>query len=116
MEETTNCKPATPTAEENNPQPTRRVGTFTFGWVMVATGILMMLGLFFPKADLRTALRLSPVILISIGVEVLLGSRTASRLKYDWVAMLLCFVVVCAAMGMYAVAWVMLHHPGWINI
>ena len=116
MEETTSCKSTTPTAEKNKEKPIRRVGTFTFGWVMIVTGIVMILGLFFPKADLRTVLRLSPVILISIGVEVLLGSRGSSRLKYDWAAMLLCFTVVCAAMGMYAVAWAMLYHPGWVHL
>ena len=116
MEESTNCRFTDQTAEKSETKPVRRVGTFTFGWVMIVTGIVMILGLFFPKADLRTVLRLSPVILISIGVEVLLGSRGSSRLKYDWAAMLLCFVVVCAAVCLYAVAWVMLYHPACVHL
>lgn len=116
MEETTNRRAEAPTAGESKEKSVRRVGTFTFGWVMIATGIVMVVGLFLPKVDLRTALRLSPVILISIGAEVLAGSHGSHRLKYDWVAMLLCFVLVCAAMGMYAVAWVMLYHPAWVHL
>ncbi len=54
--------------------------------------------------------------LISLGAEVLLGSRKKERLKYDWVAMLLCFVIVCAALVMFALAWTMLYHPGWVHL
>lgn len=116
MEETANCKTATPTVERSDGRTVHRVGTFTFGWVMVATGIVMILALFFPKTDFRIVLRFSPVILISLGVEVLTASRGSGRLKYDWVAMLLCFVIVCAAMVMFAVAWLMLYRPGWIHL
>lgn len=120
MEKTTSCgeasAPVNPTAGKNDGKPTRRIGTFTFGWVMIAAGILMILALFFPKTDFRNALRLSPMILISLGVEVLVASREYARFKYDWVAMLLCFLIVCAALVMFAVVWLMLYHPDWIHL
>lgn len=96
--------------KETNP-PVRRVGTFTFGWVLVAAGVIMMLALFHPKLELRWILKLSPVILISLGVEVLLASRKTSRLKYDWVGMFLCFLLVCAALVLFCIVWIMLYKP-----
>lgn len=116
------------TAEKANPSPpmeavtkadnapVRRIGTFTFGWVLVAAGIVMILALFYPQKDFRWMLKLSPVILISLGTEVLLGSRKKAHLKYDWVAMLLCFLIVCAALVMFDLAWLMLYRPGWVHL
>lgn len=114
--EKTNSSPQMEKATKDNSAPTRRIGTFTLGWVLVAAGIVMILALFCPKKDFRWMLKLSPVILISLGTEVLLGSRKKERLKYDWVAMLLCFVIVCAALVMFALAWLMLYHPDWVHL
>lgn len=85
--------------------PARRVGTFTFGLVLVATGLGMLAALFFPQLDLTLLLRLSPLALISLGIEVLLASRGGERLRYDWVGMLLCSLIVLAAMAWFSVAW-----------
>lgn len=85
--------------------PGRRVGTFTFGVVLVVTGLAMLAALFFPQLDLRLLLRLSPLVLISLGVEVLLAARGGGRLRYDWVGMFLCFFLVLAAMALFSAAW-----------
>lgn len=85
--------------------PARRVGTFTFGLVLVATGLGMLAALFFPQLDLTLLLRLSPLALISLGIEVLLASRGGGNLRYDWVGMLLCSLIVLAAMAWFSVAW-----------
>lgn len=85
--------------------PARRVGTFTFGLILVATGLGMLAALFLPQLDLRLLLRLSPLALISLGIEVLLAARDGGKLRYDWVGMLLCSLIVLAAIAWFSVAW-----------
>ena len=91
--------------------PRRRAGTFTLGIVLIAAGTLMALSLFFPELDLRWALKASPLILISLGVEVLLASRSGGKIRYDWVGMVLCFVLVTAALVFFGIAWCLVYRP-----
>ena len=98
-------------APEPRPVKERRVGTFTFGAVLVICGALMLVSMFFPAADLTLALQLSPLILVSLGVEVLLASRQEGKLRYDWVGMILCFVLVTAALVFFSAAWFLVYHP-----
>ena len=93
--------------------PRRRAGTFTLGGVLIVTGALMALSLFFPEADFDWALKASPLILISLGAEVLLAARGGARVKYDWAAMVLCFLLTGGALCLYAAAWMLLHVPDW---
>ncbi len=52
-----------------------RVGSVTFGVVLVVTGMIFLFDLFFPRMDYRLVLQFWPLILILLGVEVLLGCR-----------------------------------------
>ena len=79
--------------QDENRSSGRRVGTFTLGVVLVVTGILMGVSLFWPQLDLRWAVKGAPLILISLGVETLLAARGDRRVRYDWAGMLLCFLV-----------------------
>lgn len=97
--------------EQKFPQKERRVGTFTFGIVLVLTGLFMAAALFFPKVNPEIFLKFSPVILITLGVEVLLSTRKEGRIRYDWVGMILCFLIVCTALIMFAGTWAILYHP-----
>lgn len=92
------------TTERTAAPARRRVGTFTLGIVLVVSGCCMLAGWFFPFHPVWV-LKASPLILISLGVETLLAARSGSRLQYDWVGMLLTFLLVCGAAGMYAVTW-----------
>lgn len=94
---------------------TRRVGTFTLGVVLVICGIWMMATMFYPRLDLAWVLKGSPLILISLGVETLLSARSGGKVKYDWPGMILCFILVCAALCLYAIAYVMVWYPEWIG-
>ena len=89
----------------------RRVGTFTFGVVLVAAGAAMLASMFFPRLELTWLLRLSPLALISLGVETLLAARGGGRVKYDWVGMVLCCLIVVTALGLFAAAWTILNYP-----
>ena len=91
--------------EVRRERPARRVGTVTLGITLVAAGILMLVSLFWPEVDLRGVMRLSPLILVSLGVEALLSARKGGAVKYDWVGMLLCFVRTLAELCLYSVAW-----------
>ena len=95
-------------------KPCRRVGTVTFGLVMVLFGVGMLVSLFNPGLDFTWALKFSPLLLVSLGVETLLSARKGGRVKYDWVGMLLCFFIVCAALTLYIIAWCMLYNPDWV--
>lgn len=87
----------------------RRVGTFTLGMVLVLSGCAMMAALFWPKLDLSWMLKGSPLILVSLGVETLLAARGGEKVRYDWVGMILCFLLVCTALCLYTAAWWMLY-------
>ena len=99
------------TNERTVPERQRRVGTFTLGFVLVISGGLMLVSMFWPQLDLAWALKCSPLILVGLGVETLLAARGGGKVKYDWVGMVLCFVLVCAALCLYGMAWWMMY--GW---
>ena len=90
-------------SEETRPQ--RRVGTFTLGVVLVAAGCAMLASLLRPELDIGWLLKASPLILVALGVETLLSARGGGRVKYDWLGMILCFLLVGAAMVFYTAAW-----------
>ena len=91
--------------EQTPVRPAWRVGTFTFGVTLVGFGLWMLLSLLLPELDLLWALKLSPLMLVLLGAEVLLAARKNSAIQYDWVGMLLCFVFTIAALCLYSVAW-----------
>lgn len=104
-------EPASPADSKPVSGRERRVGTFTFGIVLVIAGIAMTAALFFPSLDFRLLLKLSPAVLILLGTEVLLSTRKGGRIKYDWLGMLLCFVLVLLALGVFFTAWAMTRFP-----
>ena len=86
-------------------RPQRRVGTFTLGVVLVTAGCGMLASLLWPGLEAGWLLNASPLILVALGVETLLSARGGGRVKYDWLGMILCFLLVGAAMVFYAAAW-----------
>ena len=96
---------------EQMPRPCRRVGTFTFGLVLVVSGLAMLVSMFFPDLKFTWLLQLSPLALISLGVETLLAARGGGRVKYDWVGMILCCLIVTTALCLFAAAWAILNYP-----
>ena len=87
--------------EEKRTTRTHRVGTVTFGLVLVVMGVLFLLEMIFPVLDYELIFRLWPLIFISLGIEVLLSSRRAEeRRVYDGAASFLLMLLVVIAMGM----------------
>lgn len=105
------ANPSAQTAPAAQKARERRVGTFTLGVTLVVTGVAMMVSLFFPHLNFELLLKLSPSILIFLGIEVLLSARKGGHIKYDWLGMLLCFFFVCGALFLFSLAWMFLHYP-----
>lgn len=88
--------PQAPAAAPARPKKVRRVGTFTFGLVLIAAGVLMLASLFVPAADLLNVVRFAPLVLVFLGIEVLVyAARPNVVLRYDFLSMLACaFILV----------------------
>jgi len=84
---------------------THRVGTVTLGGILIVFGILLLLCQIFPTLNYGLILRLWPVVLIALGVEVLLANKRSSKVEfiYDKGA-----VVLLLLMSIFTVfmAWV----------
>ena len=101
----------------------RRVGTVTFGIMLVVTGVLFLVHLFLPVLDVRIIIQFWPLILIMLGVEVLLGSRQKAyevrnekgqtieqcKVIYDVSAIVLTLVLTGFSMIMGLIDFIMLH-------
>ena len=96
--------------------PRRRVGSFTFGLTLVAAGVAMLAAMYWPAFNIQWMLQLSPLLLICLGAETLIAAKGGQRIKYDWVGMLLCCLIVCVALGLFAVTWLFLHYPERISL
>lgn len=99
---------------EQAARPQRRVGTFTLGVVLVAAGLGMLVSLLWPQVEIGWLLKASPLILVALGAETLLSARGGGRVKYDWLGMLLCFLLVGAGLAFYAAAWAY-ENPAYFN-
>lgn len=102
----------TPPRTDSAPVRTRRVGTLTLGLTLIVCGALLLATLVSPSLDIITILRFSPVVLILLGVEMLVSAiRPGEKLRYDWLSILVCFVLLCGA-GCAAVAPTLLNYIG----
>ncbi len=83
------------------PRRVRRVGTLTMGLVLVAAGVVITAFFVNPSMDILTVMKFSPLILVALGLEVLVCAFTAKqqKLKYDFLSMFVCFVLICASAG-----------------
>ena len=93
------------TANEAAARPQRRAGTFTLGAVLIAAGCGMLVSLLWPAFEIGWLFKASPQILVALGTEVLLAARGGGKVKYDWLGMLLCLLLVGAGMVFYSAAW-----------
>lgn len=87
-----------PLGEPVRTPPVRRVGTITMGVSLVAVGALLLAGQL-GRVNVLELLRWSPVVLILLGVEILMGYGLSrgGRVKYDFLSMLVCLMLICAS-------------------
>ena len=84
---------------------TRRVGSITCGSLLIVFGMLFFVHMIFPSLSLVIIMKLWPVILIALGIEMLVANIRQSTwekeiLKYDKGAIIITFLLICFSMGM----------------
>ncbi|HCT92874.1 MAG TPA: hypothetical protein DF613_16060 [Lachnospiraceae bacterium] len=90
-----------------------RVGTLTFGCMLILYGILFLARLFFPGLHYEMIFRLWPVLFIFLGLEVLLGGcRRNTEFVYDKTAIVLLVFLTLFAFGM-AIADLSIQYSAW---
>lgn len=104
---------------------THRVGTLTFGGMLVIFGALFLLHVFIPALNYSLIFRLWPFIFIFLGIEILVGNCRASKWEqredrtlefvYDKTAIFLIICLSFFAMIMAAVDYC-LQYNGYICI
>ena len=77
-----------------------RVGSVTAGLMMVVFGIMLLLQSAFQLVTYELILSLWPVILISLGVELLLSNVRTRKIIYDRAAICLMILMSFFAVGM----------------
>ncbi|MPN20892.1 hypothetical protein SDC9_168271 [bioreactor metagenome] len=79
----------------------RRVGTFTMGLSLIATGLLSIYSLINPSFDILIAIKFSPAILILLGIEILVAYFVGSgeKIKYDFLSGFVCLILIGAGIG-----------------
>lgn len=97
----------TPSAAPVSPAPTatrpvRRVGTLTMGIALILVGAGICVLQFSRDWDLLLLFcKLSPLLLVALGCEVLLSAALAkgARLKYDFLSMFVCFLLLAGTLA-----------------
>lgn len=79
-----------------------RIGTLTCGLMLILFGILFLLHIFLPGLDYRVILSFWPLLLLSLGIEMLTGLKSVQThsVVYDKGAILLTILLFLFAAGM----------------
>lgn len=90
----------------------RRVGTITCGSILIIFGVLFLVHMFYPALSFAFIMKLWPVILIALGLEMVIANMkykadTETVLKYDKGAIFITFLLTCFALGMGIVEYCM---------
>ena len=83
---------------ETGNKPRRRVGSTTLGLALGLAGVVMLLYYFWPGFDFLLAAKLSPLILVALGVEILFTSFKPEERRYDFLSVFLCLVLMGIAL------------------
>lgn len=88
---------------------THRVGTLTFGGMLIVFGILFLLRLFISGITFDIIFKLWPIIFIFLGIEILIANfiQKDGALIYDKTAFALIIILSFFAMGMALVEFCM---------
>ncbi|MEG0751213.1 MAG: DUF5668 domain-containing protein [Oscillospiraceae bacterium] len=98
----------------------RRIGTLTVGLALIVLGIVFIAFTFFPNSEwLEFSLRFWPLILISLGAELLcvrFSKGEDNQMKVDFGSVMLMLLCVGFAFCCEGARQVLLALPGCINI
>ena len=88
--------------------PQRRVGTVTMGVTMIAAGVVLLCWLmgWMQLDTLVNLCRFAPLLLVGTGIELCIWGAAGEKvhLKYDFLSVVFCGMLLCLCMGMTALA------------
>lgn len=92
---------------------THRVGTITFGCILIALGVLLIVHLFVPKLTYTVILNYWPVTLILLGIEILVANSRSEKtaFTYDGWSIVLLFLILGFTMCMGILDWILVNVP-----
>ncbi len=94
--------------KEAVPVAQRRVGTVTMGLAMIAAGVVLLCWLF-GWIDLNMLIdlcRFAPLLLVGTGIELCVWGAAGNqvRLKYDFLSVIFCGLLLCLCLGLCTLA------------
>lgn len=92
---------------------THKVGTITFGCILILLGILLIVHLFMPTLTYTAILNYWPITLIALGIEILVANFRSAKVAftYDGWAIFLMFVIIGFTMCLGILDWMLIHFP-----
>lgn len=90
---------------ETGTRRTHRLGTITFGLILIVFGIGFLVHIFNPDVTYHTICQFWPCALLSLGIEVLISTFSKEKAKYDGWGIALCFLVILFSMCMAGLEW-----------
>ncbi len=95
---------------------THRVGTTTFGSILVILGIVLLLQLFIPGLDYTIILDFWPVTLILLGIEILVANARSNtvQFQYDGWSIVLMFLTLGLTCCMGIADYILAHMPQYL--
>lgn len=82
-----------------------RLGTVTFGLILIVFGIGFLVHIFNPDVTYHTICQFWPCALLSLGIEVLISTFSKEKAKYDGWSIALCFLVILFSVCMAGLEW-----------
>lgn len=93
-----------------------RIGSYTFGLTLIVYGVLFLAHIVVPAISYDFIFRLWPLTFISLGIEVIIGSRREdTSFIYDKVAIILLILLTLFAVFMTEVDCFMRDYEYWRN-
>lgn len=95
---------------------THRVGTTTFGSILIVLGIVLLLQLFIPGLNYTIILDCWPVTLILLGIEILVANAKSNtvQFQYDGWSIVLMFLTLVFTCCMGIADFVLTHMPQYL--
>jgi hypothetical protein len=92
-------------------QPVRRIGSWTLGISLIVCGVCFLLYYFVPGFDFLLAAKLSPLLLIALGGEVLYYAVHPGAGRYDFLSAIavLGIMVCCYFVSLLPAVWQQLY-------
>ena len=98
---------------ENQTTKIHRVGSITFGTILIILGILLLLRLIIPAITYTAILNFWPVTLILLGLEVLIANLRSEQVafQFDGWSVFFLFMVLCFTMCIGIMDYILVHLP-----